>query len=96
MSSDPGRGALAGAMGAIVAEIAAETLVPQGSMLSEAELEQKAGYARLIAGTLAAATGQDVEIALQTAQTAVENNFIPLMLAAKVAWEIYALTHEED
>ena len=99
LSKDPTRGAVAGALGALVAEITAETLVPweAAGEISPSDLAQKAAYARFIAGTVALATGQDMDVALQTAQTAVENNFVPMMLTAgKILWEVYATTHEEE
>ena len=38
----------------------------------------------------------DIDIAMETSRNAVENNFVPLIAAASVAWEIYAVTHEEE
>ena len=91
------KGAVAGAMGAIVAEIAAEQMIDRKAL--ELQVEKKAlkeGWiddhdaiesaiqnklqstmdkARLITGTIALISGQKVDIALQTALNALENNF---------------------
>ena len=98
LSKDPTRGAVAGALGALVAETTAETLVPRNTLVtSPDQLASTVHYARFIAGTVALATGQNMDVALQTAQTAVENNFVPMMLTAgKILWEVYATTHEEE
>jgi hypothetical protein len=65
--------------------------------LTSESLNDRADRARLATATLLMALGlDDIDIAMETAKNAVENNFVPLIAAASVAWEIYAVTHEEE
>jgi hypothetical protein len=65
--------------------------------LTSDSLNDRADRARLATATLLMSLGlDDIDIAMETAKNAVENNFVPLIAAASVAWEIYAVTHEEE
>ena len=69
-----GRGALAGAIGASVAEAVAEGLTAKGATAEE--IQRNANTGRILAGIAALATGQDVGISIHSGTTAVENNFL--------------------
>ncbi|PJO08557.1 hemagglutinin [Neisseria sp. N95_16] len=84
-----------GAIGAAVGEIVGEALVKNtdfnGMTPEQLDLEVKkiTAYAKLAAGTVAGVTGGDVNTAAQTAQNAVENNAVKVVVtAAKVVYKV--------
>ncbi|MGL4825547.1 MAG: hypothetical protein ACRC4G_05075, partial [Alphaproteobacteria bacterium] len=86
---NPGRGALAGALGAVVGETVAEWQlgIPQllenqdklrpENLPNKEQAETAHNLARLSAATAALLTKQDVPTAIVTADTALQNNFSP-------------------
>ncbi len=69
-----GRGALAGAIGASVAEAVAEGLTFKGA--TDEEIQRNANTGKILAGIAALAVGQDVGISIHSGTTAIENNFL--------------------
>ena len=73
-----GRGALAGAIGAAVAEMVAEGLTTTTS--TQEEIQRNANTAKIMAGIAALATGQGgVGTAVHTGTTAIDENFLQTM-----------------
>lgn len=81
----------AGAIGASVGEIVAELMIPEGKTaldLTEAERKSIKDTSKIVAGSVAAFAGYDVNTAANSANVAVENNiFKPLSAAGKAAWK---------
>ncbi|MGL5720167.1 MAG: DUF637 domain-containing protein, partial [Alphaproteobacteria bacterium] len=68
---NPGKGAAAGALGSVVGEVVAEALPEHLTR------ETRADYGKIAAATGALLAKQDVPTAIVTADTALQNNFLP-------------------
>lgn len=81
----------AGAIGAGVGEIVAGLMIPDGRTaldLTDVERTRVKDTSKIVAGSVAAFAGYDVNTAANSANVAVENNILkPLSTAGKAAWK---------
>ena len=109
-NSDPLKGAISGAVAAVVVESIVEIMAPDQTTIGQRivegedpkviqkELEKIADMGRVGAAVTALILDQDVGTAIRVSTLTVENNFLPVVAwtAAKVLWEVYVLTHPDE